>query len=286
MTGRGRGRGKKTAGVGATSALSKPKGQGMKRGLAKSSAVATTLRLGRSFYDQPSSELAEALLGKVLVRRLPQTGEILRGTIVETEAYPGGDDAASSTYNGRRTATTEPLYMTPGTAFVYMTYGMYGMINISSQGEGSACLLRGVEPQEDYTTMQLFRQTKKSKKGEESKANAKKTPVGETGKKALKRYELANGPGKLCGAFNITKDLCNKSDLATNDDLWLEENPDSKYQDGKFIIVTAPRIGIDRAPPLSRLKPWRYFIENNLSVSSAKPSQIKKKLEDSVAALE
>jgi 3-methyladenine DNA glycosylase Mpg len=47
-------------------------------------------RLVRSFFDQDCHTLCVAVLRKVLARKLPMTGEIVRGRIVETEAYPRG----------------------------------------------------------------------------------------------------------------------------------------------------------------------------------------------------
>lgn len=47
----------------------------------------------------PAIELANYLLGKVLVRKFKNT--LLKGRIVETECYLGSDDKASITYNGR-----------------------------------------------------------------------------------------------------------------------------------------------------------------------------------------
>lgn len=98
-------------------------------------------RLGPRFYDRPCEELAKSLLGKVLVRRVPPgRGDdddhhtVVRGRIVETECYAGATDAASHSYGGRRTARNEPMYMRPGTVYVYMTYGMYYCVNISSAG--------------------------------------------------------------------------------------------------------------------------------------------------------
>lgn len=46
------------------------------------------------------------------------------------------------------------MYMKPGTAYVYMTYGMYHCFNISSLGDGAAVLLRALEPVagSDYMT--------------------------------------------------------------------------------------------------------------------------------------
>lgn len=100
-----------------------------------SNVVPGPVRLSEDFYNQNCIELSKALLGKVLVRKLPNSGEIIRATIVETEAYPGGDDAASQSFQGRRTERNEPMYMNPGTTYVYFTYGMYHCFNISSKGE-------------------------------------------------------------------------------------------------------------------------------------------------------
>lgn len=57
-------------------------------------------RLNADFYNVSSESLAKNLLGKILVRKL-SCGTLLKGKIVETECYPGGDDKASHSYNGR-----------------------------------------------------------------------------------------------------------------------------------------------------------------------------------------
>lgn len=95
-------------------------------------------RLGEGFYDALScEEMAKSLLGKVLVRRLDDNA-VIRGRIVETESYLGGDDAASHSFNGKLTVRNEPMFMKPGTAYVYFTYGMYNCFNISSKGTARA----------------------------------------------------------------------------------------------------------------------------------------------------
>jgi len=79
-------------------------------------------------------------------------------------------------------------------------------------------------------------------------------------------------------AFHIEKVTCDQQDLSTSDFLWIEENDDAKYRDGKFEIIEATRIGIDSAPEGSRKDLFRFYIQDNLCVSTAKPSQILKKL--------
>ena len=101
--------------------------------------------LGRSFFDQPTVNLAKQLLGKLLYRILDD-GEVMCGRIVETEGYLGEVDKACHAYGGKRTARSEPMYMAPGTAYVYIIYGMYHCLNISSQEPGACVLIRALEP--------------------------------------------------------------------------------------------------------------------------------------------
>ena len=102
-------------------------------------------KLGRSFYDRPTEDLAKQLLGKLLYRVLGN-GEVLCGRIVETEGYLGEVDKACHAFGGKRTARSEPMYMAPGTAYVYIIYGMYHCLNISSQEPGACVLIRALEP--------------------------------------------------------------------------------------------------------------------------------------------
>lgn len=104
-----------------------------------------TCKLDRSFYDRPTEVLAKQLLGKVLYRAL-DNGEVLCGRIVETEGYLGEVDKACHAFGGKRTARSEPMYMAPGTAYVYIIYGMYHCLNISSQEPGACVLIRALEP--------------------------------------------------------------------------------------------------------------------------------------------
>ena len=104
-----------------------------------------TSNLGRSFYDTPTEKLAQKLLGKLLYR-VRDNGEVLCGRIVETEGYLGEIDKACHSYGGKRTKRSEPMYMAPGTAYVYFIYGMYYCLNISSREPGACVLIRALEP--------------------------------------------------------------------------------------------------------------------------------------------
>ncbi|KAG7253211.1 hypothetical protein CRUP_003296, partial [Coryphaenoides rupestris] len=62
-------------------------------------------------------------------------GTELRGRVVETEAYLGGEDSASHSAGGRRTERNAAMFMKPGTIYVYQIYGVYLCMNISSEAD-------------------------------------------------------------------------------------------------------------------------------------------------------
>ncbi|XP_032452041.1 DNA-3-methyladenine glycosylase isoform X6 [Nasonia vitripennis] len=172
-------------------------------------------RLPYSFYDVPCKTLAKSILGKVLVRKL-ENGTILKGRIVETESYLGIEDGASHTFKGKVTPRNTPMYMKPGTIYVYFTYGMYHCFNISSQESGKFVLIKNIEPLVGLDYMELLRNTQKSvnREGNEMTRNIKK----------FKSHELCNGPSEICKTFVIEKDEFDGKNICNNNYLWIEEN--------------------------------------------------------------
>src|SRR5712691_1939321 len=124
--------------------------------------------LPRAFYARPTVEVARALLGKVLVHGRTA------GIIVETEAYPGGDDRASHSSRGI-TARTRVIFGPPGHAYVYFIYGMYECLNLVAEADGKpgCVLVRALEP---LAGLDLMRRRRPA---------------------ARKPEDLADGPGKL-----------------------------------------------------------------------------------------
>ncbi|KAF2899816.1 hypothetical protein ILUMI_06364 [Ignelater luminosus] len=209
-----------------------------------------SFKLDRQFFDVPCYNLANFLLGKLIVRSLDD-GVVLKSRIVETECYLGGEDKASHSYQGRKTPGNEPMFMQPGTAYVYITYGMYYCFNISSSEPGAAVLLRALEPVEGISRMKELRSMKSKKRKTEQNTE-------------LKESELCNGPSKLCMSMNIEKDNCNKLDLCENHSLWIEMDPNFKED---FKTVVTSRIGIDSAGEEWAKKPLRFYILGNCNVS-------------------
>ena len=83
-------------------------------------------RLTYEFYHRPCLEVARDLVGKVLVHKTAE-GE-LRLRISETEAYCGEADTACHACKGR-TKRTEVIYISAGTIYIYLCYGMHWMLN-------------------------------------------------------------------------------------------------------------------------------------------------------------
>jgi DNA-3-methyladenine glycosylase len=168
--------------------------------------------LGKIFFNQPTVNLAKALLGKYLVFKN------LKGIIVETEAYLYRDDPGCHASRGL-TARNAPMFEAAGRAYVYLIYGMYHCLNIVSgkKGEGEAVLIRALEPVAGIETMQKRRKTKKIE-------------------------NLCSGPGKLTQAFGITRRQNNLSLLEGDFRIY-----DSKI---KPEISTSGRIGLSEGKEL------------------------------------
>ena len=184
--------------------------------------------LPRSFYARPTVEVARALLGKVLVHGRTA------GIVVETEAYPGGDDLASHSSRGL-TGRTRVIFGPPGHAYVYFIYGMYECLNLVCEPEGQpgCALIRALEPVAGIEEMRRRRPA------------------------AKKPEDLASGPGKLTLAMGITR-AQNGADV-TRGALVVRE-PSEKHM---VEVSVTPRIGIKKCADL----PLRFIIRGNRFVS-------------------
>src|SRR5678809_1074801 len=113
-------------------------------------------RLPRSFYERPTLQVLEGLIGKVLVHDLP--GRRTSGVIVEAEAYIGEDDPACHAAPGP-TRRNAPLYGPAGVAYVYLNYGIHYLVNAITEAEGSpaAVLIRALAPVEGERLMRKRR---------------------------------------------------------------------------------------------------------------------------------
>lgn len=85
-------------------------------------------RLEEAFFHRDCLVVAPELVGKVLVRRLPD-GTLLRERIAETEAYRGTEDLGCHAAKGR-TPRNELLWRESGTIYVYLCYGIHHLMNV------------------------------------------------------------------------------------------------------------------------------------------------------------
>jgi DNA-3-methyladenine glycosylase len=187
-----------------------------------------------SFYERNAEEVARDLLGVVLESTI--AGVRTAGIIVETEAYVGPHDAASHATERRgRTPRNEPMFGEPGTAYIYLIYGLHWCFNVVTGPVGypAAVLIRALQPVAGLETM-------RERRGGQRKDR-----------------ELASGPGKLAQALRITGALNNHS---------LHEPPLRLLRGGVVdpaTIESGPRIGVTGAIDW----PLRFFLAGNPWIS-------------------
>jgi DNA-3-methyladenine glycosylase len=183
-----------------------------------------------------------------LVRVLDGGGELV-GRIVETEAYTQDDPS----FHGwgivdRETGLIKPdgrgydLFGRPGTAYVYLIYARYWLLNVVTEreGVGGAVLFRAVEPLRGLDSMYERREA------------------------ARDDVDLASGPGKLTQAFDIAKEFHNAE--LTSPPLYVRTPKEPLCPK----VVTSCRIGITRGIEL----PWRFYVPGSPYVSQGVPSDV------------
>jgi len=146
-------------------------------------------KLTRSFYTRPTLKVAKMLLGKYLVRRSGR--QKLSGKIIETEAYIGPRDRASHAYGGKITPRNRAEYFIGGHIYIYLVYGMYWQLNISTSEEGKPeCVLI----------------------------------------RALDLGKMTDGPGKVCRYLKLDKSFYGE-DLTKSKRIWIEDRGEKVNHD-------------------------------------------------------
>jgi DNA-3-methyladenine glycosylase len=194
-------------------------------------------KLPRSFYTRNVITVAKELLGKILVKK--EGRQLLSGLIVEAEAYDGAVDEAAHTFIGK-TKRNEIMFNEGGFFYVYFTYGNHFCCNVvtGKKNHGTAVLIRAIEPLTGIKQMA-------------------KNRFGKTSIDDKEKINLTNGPGKVCKAFNISRDHYGL-DL-TGNHVFILDNSQIKNKD----IVITKRIGIKKSADLR----WRFYIKDNPYVS-------------------
>ena len=194
--------------------------------------------LARAELPIDTVSLARYLIGKVLVRELPEG--VASGRIVETEAYVMGD-AAGHAYRGM-TRRNRSLFLERGHAYICLAYGTLYMLNVSSEmpGIGAGVLIRALEPLEGVRIMQLNRGIDRLR-------------------------DLARGPGRLAVALRVDRRL-DGLDLCREGPLWLRGDDNEPGEIGQSM-----RIGIAR--DADRL--LRFYLSDSPFVSGPRSLNIR-----------
>ena len=210
--------------------------------------------MDREYFKKDGLELAKSILGKYLIRNYD--GKTIVTKIVETESYMGINDKGAHVYGDKRSERTKPLYLEGGRIYVYLIYGMYYCLNISANKENvpECVLIRAVEPIKGIEEIAFNRFEK-----------------GYSDLTTYQRKNISNGPGKLCMALKIDKNLNAKSIL--ENELYISDfyyDDDKKvYSNDQIDIQTSKRINIDYAQEAKDYL-WRFFIKDNKYVSANK----------------
>ncbi|MEH0582315.1 DNA-3-methyladenine glycosylase [Streptomyces sp. B21-108] len=192
--------------------------------------------LPRTFFDRPVLQVAQDLLGRLLVRTTPDGPITLR--LTEVEAYDGPNDPGSHAFRGP-TARNSVMFGPPGHVYVYFAYGMWHCMNLvcGPEGRASAVLLRAGE---------IIEGAESARKRRLSARNDK---------------ELAKGPARLATALDVDRALDGTDACATGDTPLrvLTGTPVPSDQ-----VRSGPRTGVSGD---GAVHPWRYWVANDPTVS-------------------
>jgi DNA-3-methyladenine glycosylase len=161
--------------------------------------------------------------------------------IIETEAYRADDDPSCHGYRGR-TERNAPMFGPPGHAYIYRSYGIHWLLNVSAHPEGrsAAVLLRAA------------------------------VPVNFAGKDP----RLLSGPAKLTKALGINGDLSG-APLFTGGELQITECSSSSLaqQAKQSLVLCSERIGLSHE--YGKTLPWRFALAEFLPQVSARTSHLR-----------
>ncbi len=179
------------------------------------------MKLKHEFYRQPTLQVAQSLIGKFLVHKTSSSDAAVgaptdyrRSKVYTAEIIETeaycGFDDLASHASRGKTPRNAVMFGKGGFSYVYLIYGIYHCLNLVTEKEG-------------FPAAVLIR--------------------------ALD-FPSADGPGKLCREFKITK-AHNGLDV-TGDKLYVED------RGLKRKVISGKRIGVDYAGKCADW-PWRFW---------------------------
>lgn len=206
--------------------------------------------MDRSFFYPDALEVAPQLLGAVL--RVDSADGPVGLRITETEAYMGVGTAGpydpGSHSKDKKTPRNASMFLDPGHAYVYFSYGMHFALNLvcSPEGTASGVLVRSGQIVEG---VQLARERRTAKRSPEAMA------------KPVKDAQLARGPGNLAAALGITRESHDGLDLLAAP---FQIIPGSAPAPA---AASGPRVGVAGVAGGPQF-PWRFWLPSEPSVSA------------------
>ena len=193
-----------------------------------------------------SLQAAPALLGAIVTTTSPEGTVSVR--LTEVEAYRGEAAPGSHAFRGR-TARNASMFEAGGIIYVYFTYGMHHCVNVVTGPEGlsRAVLMRGGEV---VAGVELARRRRPAARNDR---------------------DLARGPARLCAALGLDRsdDGTALGGPGSRVSLALPEpglNPEAAR------IRTGPRTGVAGPGGDGEAYPWRFWLEDEPTVSPYKPA--------------
>jgi DNA-3-methyladenine glycosylase len=199
--------------------------------------VSSLVPLPKKFFAPSATVVARRLLGHYLVRRVK--GGFAGGMIVEAEAYLANDPACHGFK--RETPRNRSMYGPPGRAYVYFIYGNHHCFNAvcGLVGVPEAVLIRAIEPVFGIEWMRGRRD-------------------------GIELPRLTNGPGKLCAALEIGRELDGVDLCRPDAAVFIAGNPKvARVRRTLGPVQVTPRIGLSLAAEL----PLRFLLPGSASVS-------------------
>ena len=200
-----------------------------------------------------SLQAAPALLGAIVTTMSPEGTVSVR--LTEVEAYRGEADPGSHAFRGR-TARNASMFEAGGIIYVYFTYGMHHCVNVVTgpQGLSRAVLMRGGEV---VAGVELARRRRPAARNDR---------------------DLARGPARLCAALGLDRsdDGTALGGPGSRISLALPEpglNPEAER------IRTGPRTGVAGPGGDGEAYPWRFWLEDEPTVSPYKPAVPRRRAE-------
>lgn len=159
------------------------------------------------------------------------------------------------------------MYGPPGTAYVYLVYGMHDCLNVVTEPEGrpAAVLIRAVEPV-DASSAAAMRAARLDR-WVARRRGAEADDMAREGRRlaALPDARVASGPGLVAAAFGLSRPDTGLDLLDPAAPVRIElGTPPAR-------IEATPRIGIGYAREPWRSHPWRFIDPASRAVSGARP---------------